>query len=139
MAVMIEKEPLAARLVSDFNSPSLLVGRFSNLPRNSFHAPARKLVSRTLPLAAKTDFFFFSPIRQKSRESRPSACPRFPVDFAFLFTFSNNTHVESLGFSRVRGIAISPTPCFLEENAIFFADFFPTIFQRCGFTRFRLT
>jgi hypothetical protein len=45
--------------------------------------------------------------------------PRFPADFALLFSFSNNTHVESLGFSRVRGIAISPPPCFLEENAVF--------------------
>jgi hypothetical protein len=94
---------------------------------------------RTLPLPTKTDNFFISPIRQKSRESRPSSSPRFPDDSAFFVTFSNNTHVESHGFSRVRGIAISPNPCFLEENAAFFADFFPTIFEQCGFTRFRST
>jgi hypothetical protein len=88
---------------------------------------------------AKIDSFFISPIRQKSHEIRPSASPRFPDDFALFFTFSNNTHVESRGFPRVRGIAIPPTPAFLEENAVFFADFFPTVFQRCGFTRFLLT
>jgi hypothetical protein len=65
--------------------------------------------------------------------------PRFPDDFALLFSFSNNTHVESRGFPRFRGIAIPPPPCFLGENAVFLADFLPTVFERCGFTPFRST
>jgi hypothetical protein len=56
------------------------------------------------------------------------ADPRFPDVSAFFFTFSNNTHVESLGFPRVFGIASAPTPGFIEENAVFSADFFPTVF-----------
>jgi hypothetical protein len=58
-------------------------------------------------------------LRVGTRESRFSASPRFPGDFEFLFTFSNNTYVESLGFPRVFGIALPPTPGFLEENAVF--------------------
>jgi hypothetical protein len=58
-----------------------------------------------------------------------STNPRFPVVFALLFSFSNNTHVESRGFPRVRVFAIPPTPAFLEENEVFFADFFPTVFR----------
>jgi hypothetical protein len=63
-----------------------------------------------------------------TRKFRPSPNPRFPVDCAFLFSFSNNTHVESCGFPRVFEIAVPPTPRFPEENAVFIADFFPTDF-----------
>jgi hypothetical protein len=46
-----------------------------------------------------------------------------------LFSFSNNTHVVSLGIPRVRRIACPPTYHFLEENALFCPDYFPTCFD----------
>jgi hypothetical protein len=84
---------------------------------------------RTLPScsAFRVDFYF--------RKACDFAFPAplkllgYPVNFALLFSFSNNTHVVSLGIPRVRGIASLPTPRFLEENALFRPDYFPTRFD----------
>ena len=62
---------------------------------------------------------FIFPDPSKSRENRSSTHPRFPVDFAFLFTFSNDTHVVSLGIPRVRRIASPPTPVFSKKTHFF--------------------
>jgi hypothetical protein len=79
------------------------------------------------------------PMHSISRFPRPTKMSGYPVVLSRVVSFSNNTQVESRGFPQVRGIAIPPTPVFLGEYAVFLADFFPTVFEWCGFIRFRLT
>jgi hypothetical protein len=87
------------------------------------------------PSSCQDRFILFFPDSSSSRELRPPADLRFPDVSALFFTFSNNTHVESRGFPRFRGIAIPPTPRFLEENTVILADFFPIDFGHRGFSR----
>jgi hypothetical protein len=45
---------------------------------------------------------------------------QYPCRISRVFAGSRNRH--------------SADPAFLEENAVFFADFLPTVFEQCGFT-----
>jgi hypothetical protein len=86
-------------------------------------------LKRTLPSSSafRVDFYFL--VACDFAFPAPMKLWGYLVDFALLFSFSNNTQVVSLGIPRVRRIASPPTPRFLEENAHFRPDYFPTRFD----------